>query len=154
LARKTWRFFETFITADDHHLPPDNFQEDPKPIIAHRTSPTNIGLYLLSIVCARDFGWIGTLEMVERLEATLATIGSLERFRGHLYNWYDLHDLRVLDSPWIENRYYFASYTTSDLQQPQEHTNNADSEKYQAQPTARAIGEQQGCDKNAHGRNE
>ena len=93
-ARRTWRFFETFVGPEDHGLPPDNFQDDPAPVVAHRTSPTNIGLYLLATVTARDFGWIGTLEMVERLEATLATIGSLERFRGHLYNWYDTRDLR------------------------------------------------------------
>ena len=73
-ARRTWRFFERFVGPDDHALPPDNFQEDPQPVVAHRTSPTNIGLYLLSIVSARDFGWIGTHDMVDRLEATLATI--------------------------------------------------------------------------------
>ena len=70
-------------------LPPDNFQEDPKPVLAHRTSPTNLGLYLLSAVSARDFGWTGTIETIERLEATLATMSSLQRFRGHFYNWYD-----------------------------------------------------------------
>ena len=59
-ARRTWRFFETFVTPLDNMLPPDNFQEDPRPEIAHRTSPTNLGLYLLSVVSARDFGWIGT----------------------------------------------------------------------------------------------
>ena len=59
IARRTWRFFETFVTPADHMLPPDNFQEDPAPVLAHRTSPTNIGLYLLSVVSARDFGWIG-----------------------------------------------------------------------------------------------
>ena len=72
-ARRTWRFFETFVGPEDHGLPPDNFQDDPSPVVAHRTSPTNIGMYLLATVTARDFGWIGTLEMVERLEATLAT---------------------------------------------------------------------------------
>ena len=65
IARRTWRFFETFVTAEDHMLPPDNFQEDPKPVVAHRTSPTNIGLYLLSVVAARDFGWLGTLDTVD-----------------------------------------------------------------------------------------
>src|SRR5262249_42191730 len=60
-ARRTWRFFETFVGKDDHALPPDNFQEDPKPVVAHRTSPTNIGLYLLSTLGAHDFGWIGIL---------------------------------------------------------------------------------------------
>ena len=89
IARRTWLFFETLRRHQRHGLPPDNFQDDPQPLVAHRTSPTNIGMYLLSTVSARDFGWIGTLEMVERLEATLATIGRLERFHGHLYNWYD-----------------------------------------------------------------
>ena len=59
-ARRTWRFFETFVTEDTHFLPPDGFQEDPAPVVAHRTSPTNIGLYLLSTVSANDFGWLGT----------------------------------------------------------------------------------------------
>jgi cyclic beta-1,2-glucan synthetase len=92
-ARRAWRFFETFVGPEDHGLPPDNFQDDPSPVVAHRTSPTNIGLYLLATVTARDLGWIGTHEMVERLEATLATVASLERYRGHLYNWYDTQDL-------------------------------------------------------------
>ncbi len=100
-ARRTWRFFETFVTAADHMLPPDNFQEDPAPVLAHRTSPTNIGLYLLSTVSARDFGWTGTIEAVERLEATLATMGELARFRGHFFNWYDTRDLRPLDPRYI-----------------------------------------------------
>ena len=80
-ARRTWRFFETFVTAEDHMLPPDNFQEDPVPVVAHRTSPTNMGLYLLSIVAARDFGWLGLQGTLDRLEATLASMESLERFR-------------------------------------------------------------------------
>jgi cyclic beta-1,2-glucan synthetase len=63
VARRDWRFFETFITAADRMLPPDNFQEEPRPVVAHRTSPTNIGLYLLSIVAAHDFGWLGTVEV-------------------------------------------------------------------------------------------
>jgi cyclic beta-1,2-glucan synthetase len=100
-ARRTWRFFEAFIGPDDHFLPPDNFQEDPKPVLARRTSPTNIGLYLLSTLAARDFGWLGTLETVERLEATLATMGALERFRGHLYNWYDTGNLSPLEPRYV-----------------------------------------------------
>src|SRR3989454_7341110 len=84
-------------------LPPDNFQEDPKPVVAHRTSPTNLGLYLLSAVSARDFGWAGTTETVDRLEATLATMGRLQRFRGHFYNWYDTRDLRPLDPQYISS---------------------------------------------------
>lgn len=103
IARRTWRFFEQFVTADDNMLPPDNFQELPKPVIAHRTSPTNIGLYLLSVVTARDFGWLGTLDTLERLEATLATMGRLERFRGHFYNWYDTSDLHVLEPKYVSS---------------------------------------------------
>jgi len=101
VARKTWRFFETFVTAEHHHLPPDNFQEIPHPVVAHRTSPTNIGLYLLSVAAARRFGWMGVTEMVERLEATLGTIQSLPRHKGHLFNWYDTKDLRPLEPLYV-----------------------------------------------------
>ena len=101
VARRTWRYFETFVTADDQMLPPDNFQEDPRPVVAHRTSPTNVGLYLLSAVSARDFGWLGMLDFVERVEATIATMNRLERFRGHFYNWYDTRDLRALDPRYV-----------------------------------------------------
>ena len=103
IARRTWRFFESFVTPEHHMLPPDNFQEDPVPVVAHRTSPTNIGLYLLSVVSARDFGWIGTVEAIERLEATLATMSGLVRFRGHFYNWYDTQDLRPLDPQYVSS---------------------------------------------------
>src|SRR5207248_364210 len=103
IARRTWSFFETFVTAEDRMLPPDNFQEEPKPELAHRTSPTNIGLYLLSVVAAHDFGWLGTLDTSERLDATLATMKELERFRGHFYNWYDTRDLRPLDPKYVSS---------------------------------------------------
>jgi cyclic beta-1,2-glucan synthetase len=102
-ARRTWRFFETFVGPEDHALPPDNFQEEPTPVVAHRTSPTNLGLYLLSIVAAHDFGWIGKVAAIERLEATLGTMNGLERFRGHFYNWYDTRDLRPLDPKYISS---------------------------------------------------
>ena len=102
-ARRTWRFFETFVGPEDHALPPDNFQEEPTPVVAHRTSPTNLGLYLLSIIAAHDFGWIGTVAAIERLEATLGTMNGLERFRGHFYNWYDTRDLRPLDPKYISS---------------------------------------------------
>ncbi|WP_460873792.1 GH36-type glycosyl hydrolase domain-containing protein [Paralcaligenes ginsengisoli] len=103
IARRTWRFFETLVTPSDNMLPPDNFQETPKPVIAHRTSPTNIGLYLLSTVAARDFGWAGTTETVERLEATFDTLQKLHRFRGHFFNWYATQDLRALDPVYISS---------------------------------------------------
>ncbi len=84
-------------------LPPDNFQEDPVPVLAHRTSPTNMGLYLLSTVSARDFGWIGTVEALERLEATLETMSELQQNRGHFYNWYDTRDLRPLEPRYVSS---------------------------------------------------
>ncbi len=101
IARRTWRFFEAFVDERNHALPPDNFQEDPEPVEAHRTSPTNMGLYLLSTMVARDFGWIGILETVERLEATLETMRGLRRVRGHFLNWYDTHDLRPLEPLYV-----------------------------------------------------
>ena len=103
IARRTWRFFETFVTARDHTLPPDNFQEEPKPTVAHRTSPTNLGLYLLSTVSASDFGWVGTHETADKLDATLTAMNGLERFRGHFYNWYDTQDLRPLDPKYVSS---------------------------------------------------
>lgn len=96
IARRTWHFYETFVTADNNHLPPDNFQEDPEPVLARRTSPTNIGVYLLSVVAARDFGWISLEEAVERIAGTLHTLGLMEKHRGHLYNWYETDTLRPL----------------------------------------------------------
>jgi len=101
IARRTWRYFETFVTAEENHLPPDNFQEDPQPVIAHRTSPTNIGLYLLAVGSAHDFGWVGTVDSVERLEGTLATLGRLEHHRGHIFNWYDTRTLRPLEPRYV-----------------------------------------------------
>jgi cyclic beta-1,2-glucan synthetase len=102
-ARRTWRYFETFVTSAEHMLPPDNFQEDPKPVIAHRTSPTNIGLYLLSTVAARDFGWAGAAQTCERLEATLAAMQKLARYRGHFYNWYDTQNAQVLAPAYVSS---------------------------------------------------
>ena len=103
IARRTWRFFSTFVGPEDHALPPDNFQESPSPVVAHRTSPTNMGLYLLSIVAAHDFGWLGALDAVERLEATLGAMSGLERFRGHFFNWYDTRDCRPLNPRYVSS---------------------------------------------------
>jgi cyclic beta-1,2-glucan synthetase len=96
VARRTWRFFETFVGDEDHWLPPDNFQEDPRPVVAHRTSPTNIGLLWLSTVAAYDFGYVGVIELVERLEKTFASQQKLQKFRGHLLNWYDTKTLEAM----------------------------------------------------------
>ena len=96
IARRTWRFFETFVGAEDNWLPPDNYQEDPSPVIAHRTSPTNIGLLLLATSSARDLGYVGALELVERQELTFSTLATLGRLHGHYFNWYDTKTLEPL----------------------------------------------------------
>ncbi len=89
VARRTWFFFETFVGPKDHWLPPDNFQEHPVATIAHRTSPTNMGLALLANVAAHDFGYIGVGQLIERTTNTLQSMETLERHAGHFYNWYD-----------------------------------------------------------------
>jgi cyclic beta-1,2-glucan synthetase len=100
-ARRLWLFFTTFVTNEDHALPPDNFQEDPEPVVAHRSSPTNFGLYLLSCIAARDFGWIGLNDLTARIGATSDTLLRLPRFRGHFFNWYETRELRALDPKFI-----------------------------------------------------
>jgi cyclic beta-1,2-glucan glucanotransferase len=101
IARRTWRFFETFVSQEEQWLPPDNFQEDPQPVVAHRTSPTNIGLLLLSDVAAHDFGYAGTLELIERLELTFDALDKMPKFRGHLFNWYDTRTLEQLAPQYV-----------------------------------------------------
>ncbi|MCZ0964243.1 GH36-type glycosyl hydrolase domain-containing protein [Paracoccus benzoatiresistens] len=102
-ARMTWRFFEEFVGPDTHHLPPDNYQDVPEPKLAQRTSPSNIGLYLLATLSARDFGWIGLTETLDRIEATLSTLERMEKLNGHLFNWYDTRDLSVLSPRYVSS---------------------------------------------------
>ncbi|MES2398865.1 MAG: glucoamylase family protein [Pseudomonadota bacterium] len=101
LARDTWRFFERVVTAQDNHLPPDNLQVDQDPTIAHRTSPTNIGLYLLSVACARQFGWLTTSQLIKRLQLTLTSVERLPKQDGHLLNWYQTETLEVLQPAYV-----------------------------------------------------
>lgn len=101
LARQTWRFFERVVGPEDHHLPPDNLQMEPEPTLAHRTSPTNIGLYLMAVACAREFGWISTGETITRLAATLDSVDALPKHKGHLLNWYDTRTLQVLQPAYV-----------------------------------------------------
>lgn len=101
LARKTWSFFETFVTAEDNFLPPDNFQQYPAPVIAHRTSPTNIGLSLLANLGAWDFGYNTTSQLINRTRNTFATLHKLDRYQGHFFNWYDTQQLNVLQPRYI-----------------------------------------------------
>lgn len=101
VAQKTWRYFETFTGPEDHGLPPDNVQLVPELTIAHRTSPTNIGMALLATIAAHDFGFIDTDDLADRTEATLTAVESLERFEGHLLNWYDTRTLAPLPPAYV-----------------------------------------------------
>jgi cyclic beta-1,2-glucan synthetase len=100
VARTTWKYFEAFMGPDDHFLPADNVQEAPARI-AHRTSPTNIGMGLLSVLSAHDLGIIPTGELIERIDSTLTTMEGLERIEGHLYNWYDTVSLAPLSPRYV-----------------------------------------------------
>src|SRR5205814_1410203 len=101
LARKTWAYFETHIGPDDHWLPPDNVQEHPALNIAHRTSPTNIGLSLLANLTAHDFGYLSTGGLIERTTRAFDTMDQLDRYRGHFYNWYDTQSLKPLPPVYV-----------------------------------------------------
>ncbi|MBC7851385.1 MAG: cyclic beta 1-2 glucan synthetase, partial [Chitinophagaceae bacterium] len=103
LARKTWGFFERFVTKEDNWLPPDNYQEEPVERIAHRTSPTNIGLSLLSNLTAYDFGYLTSTELIRRTSNTIDTMGRMEKYRGHLFNWYDTVSLEPLLPKYISS---------------------------------------------------
>lgn len=101
IARRTWRYFEEFTDARSHYLTPDNYQADPPRGIAFRTSPTNIGLGLTAILSAKDFGYIGTKEMMDLLIKTIANMENLEKWNGHLYNWYDTRTMKPLHPAYI-----------------------------------------------------
>ncbi len=101
LARRTWAFFEQFVNPDDHWLPPDHFQETPRGNVAHYTTPTNIGLFLLSALSAHDLGYIDSPELLARLRSTFENIEKLEHYRGHLLNWYDTQTLTALPPRYI-----------------------------------------------------
>jgi len=101
LARRTWRYFQVFVTAEENWLPPDNFQEQPAPITAMRTSPTNIGMALLANLAAYDFGYSSAAQLLDRTEKTLGTLARLERFRDHFYNWYDTRTLNPLSPRYV-----------------------------------------------------
>ncbi|MBL6751098.1 MAG: cyclic beta 1-2 glucan synthetase [Nevskia sp.] len=103
IARKTWAFFERFVVAQDNWLPPDNFQEHPGPVIAHRTSPTNMGLALLANLSAWDFGFVSAGSLLARTTDAFGTMAKLERHQGHFYNWYDTRSLQPLAPRYISS---------------------------------------------------
>jgi len=101
LSRKNWAFFETFVDPEDNWLPPDNYQEYPVAAAVHRTSPTNMGLALLANLSAHDFGYISTGQLIKRTANAFHTMKTLERYRGHFYNWYDTQSLKPLPPHYI-----------------------------------------------------
>ncbi|MGI5976095.1 MAG: GH36-type glycosyl hydrolase domain-containing protein [Candidatus Limivicinus sp.] len=100
-ARRSYAYFESFCTAGDSFLPPDNFQEQPPVGLARRSSPTNIGLYLASNIAAAELGFISESEAAKRTKNTLSVLERMPRFMGHFYNWYDTRSLRPLMPPFI-----------------------------------------------------
>ncbi|MBD9425061.1 cyclic beta 1-2 glucan synthetase [Pseudomonas sp. PDM15] len=101
LTRKTWAFFDQHVGPLDNWLPPDNIQEQPSLVIAHRTSPTNIGMALLSHLAAYDFGYLSAGRLLARLEQSLSSMASLERHRRHFFNWYDTQTLKPLPPHYV-----------------------------------------------------
>ncbi len=101
LSRKTWRYFEEFVTAEDHWLPPDNIQQNPSLVVASRTSPTNIGMALLADLAAYDFGYCSAAQFLARTQRTFATLLRMERYRGHFFNWYDTRSLTPLHPRYV-----------------------------------------------------
>ncbi|MBI4493013.1 MAG: DUF3131 domain-containing protein, partial [Chloroflexi bacterium] len=101
IARETWRYFDDFVGPQTNWLPPDNYQEAPRVETAERTSPTNIGLWLLATLAAHDLGYLTPNQVVERGQATLDTIDRLERFEGHLLNWYHTRTLEPLPPRYV-----------------------------------------------------
>jgi cyclic beta-1,2-glucan synthetase len=102
-ARRTWRYFADFVGPQDNWLPPDNFQEYPAPLVASRTSPTNIGMSLLADLAAYDFGYITAGECLRRVGNTLTAMEKLERYRGHFLNWYDTRTLQPLHPQYVSS---------------------------------------------------
>jgi cyclic beta-1,2-glucan synthetase len=101
LARRTWLFYEQFVGPGDNWLPPDHFQEVPRGVVAHRTSPTNVGLYLISTLAAHDLGYLGSLNLSLRLRSAFAALAKLERYQGHFLNWVDTSGLTSLNPRYV-----------------------------------------------------
>lgn len=154
LSGQIWAFFKDFVTAKDNWLPPDNVQIDPPNGIAHRTSPTNIGLYLACALAARDFGFIDTPGLIERLERTLKTVERLDKWKGHLYNWYDTVTLEPLPPLYVSTvdsgnfvgclmtvKEGLAEWLKSDIEQDEQPTSGQYRGKAAAAPNVAFAGE-------------
>lgn len=100
-ARRTWLFFDHFVGPDTHWLPPDNYQEDPRVVLAARTSPTNMGMALNAVLAAHDFGWVDKRSLLAWLRNSMEGMNRLEKYRGHWLNWYEIRDLERLEPAYI-----------------------------------------------------
>ncbi|NLI60079.1 MAG: glycosyl transferase [Clostridiales bacterium] len=103
IGRNTWKYFDEFVSSQDNWLPPDNYQEEPKIGLAHRTSPTNIGIALVATLSARDLGYISSSNVLDRLENTFKSLRKLETWKGHFYNWYDTLTLQPLKPRYVSS---------------------------------------------------
>ncbi|MBB1511185.1 hypothetical protein H5399_00985 [Tessaracoccus sp. MC1627] len=101
LARRTWLFYEQFVGPEDNWLPPDNYQEEPLGVVAHRTSPTNVGLYFVAALAAHDRGYLGTQSFVSGLESAFDSLDRIDHYRGHPVNWVDTRTLRPLPPSYV-----------------------------------------------------
>lgn len=100
-ARRIWTFYDHFAGEQDNWLPPDNYQVEPKAVVAHRTSPTNIGFLLLGTIAAYDLGFIRVEDLIRRIERVLHTLGGMAQYRGHWFNWYDTVSLQPLQPAYV-----------------------------------------------------
>ncbi len=100
-AKDMLEFYQANINEGTHFLPPDNIQFSPVRSVAMRTSPTNMGFYLVALLAARDLEIIDSPTLYNKLESTLTVIEGLDKYKGNLYNWYDLNDLSVIGDRYV-----------------------------------------------------
>ena len=103
LSRRTWRYFEVCVAAEENWLAPDNVQEHPERVVASRTSPTNIGVALLADLAACDFGYCTAGRLLDRVQKTFGSLARLDRYAGHFYNWYDTRSMRPLPPLYVSS---------------------------------------------------
>ncbi|MBO4586637.1 MAG: hypothetical protein J5677_02315 [Bacteroidales bacterium] len=101
LAKDTWHFFDSLITEENNFLIPDNYQLNREQKTDYKTSPTNIGFSLTAVVSAANLGFISLKEALSRLSLIISTVSRLEKWNGHLYNWYDIKSLKPLPNFFI-----------------------------------------------------
>ena len=103
IGKKTWDFFEEYLTEENNYLIPDNYQEDRKELVVPRTSSTNIGLSMLAVISAIDLGYIEKEKAIELLKNIILSVESLQKWNGHLYNWYNIKTKEPLIPRYISN---------------------------------------------------